>query len=246
MHRSSGGRNKMQMGDGFMFLELILSVISNIAYLVLNVSSPGKFPPPLSAKKEAEYIEKMLSGDEASKNILIEHNLRLVAHIVKKYYSSGIEAEDLISVGTIGLIKGISTYKRGKGIKLATYASRCIENEILMCLRFLKKTAQDVPISDPIDTDKEGNHLTLSDIIADEADVAEDIEMKLRLEGLKSAIKSELTAREQKIIEMRYGLSDYFPLPQREVAKRLHISRSYVSRIEKKALEKLKIKLQEG
>ncbi len=231
------------MGDGFMFIELLLSAFSHIAYLVLNVNSQGRFPPPLKPQKEAEYIEKMLGGDRKAKDILIEHNLRLVAHIVKKYYSSGIDSEDLISVGTIGLIKGVSTYKGGKGIKLATYASRCIENEILMCFRTLKKTSQDIPISDPIETDKEGNHLTLSDIIADETDIAEDIELKLKLESLSSALKTELTPREQKIIYMRYGLNGFQPMPQREVARRLHISRSYVSRIEKKALEKLKSKL---
>ncbi len=226
-----------------MVLELLLSAFSHIAYLVLNVGSPGRFPPPLSRKREAELIEKMLQGDKAAKDLLVEHNLRLVAHIVKKYYQSGIEGEDLISVGTIGLIKAVSTYKGGKGIKLATYASRCIENEILMCFRSLKKTAQDVPISDPIETDKEGNHLTLSDIIADDVDIAENIELKIKLEELSLALKSELTAREIKIIYMRYGLGGYHPLPQREVARRLHISRSYVSRIEKKALEKLKEKL---
>jgi len=229
-----------------MILELILSALSQVAFFILNVSGTGRFPPPLSSKKEAEYIEKMLEGDEEAKRILIEHNLRLVAHIVKKYYTSGIDAEDLISVGTIGLIKGVSTYKGGKGIKLATYASRCIENEILMCFRAFKKTAQDIPISDPIETDKEGNNLTLSDIIADDINIEDDVEKSLQLEILGKLVETELTPRERKIITMRYGLGGTAELPQREVARRLHISRSYVSRIEKKALETLREKMEEA
>lgn len=227
-----------------MFLEMLLSALSHMAYLVLHVNSPGKFPPPLSAKKEEEYIKLMLGGDESAKQKLIEHNLRLVAHIVKKYYNCHMEQDDLISIGTIGLIKAVSTYSDSKGIKLATYASRCIENEILMCFRGLKKSSQDILIGDPIDTDKEGNNLTLGDILADDVDIAEDIDLKLKLEKLSGFIKSELTPRERKIIHMRYGLNGYEELPQREVAKRLRISRSYVSRIEKKALEKLRAKFE--
>lgn len=223
-----------------MFLELILSAMSHIMYMVLHVSSSGQFPPPLSKRAEAECIEKMFAGDEEARTKLIEHNLRLVAHIVKKYSNSNIEQEDLISIGTVGLIKAVSTYKGNKGIKLATYASRCIENEILMCFRGLKKTAQDVHISDPIDTDSDGNSLTLGDILADNVDIIDDVDLKLKTERLHELLKSELTTREQKIIYMRYGLFGYSEMPQREVAKRLHISRSYVSRIEKKALEKLR------
>ena len=223
-----------------MFLELILSAMSHIMYMVLHVSSSGQFPPPLSKRAEAECIEKMFAGDEEARTKLIEHNLRLVAHIVKKYSNSNIEQEDLISIGTVGLIKAVSTYKGNKGIKLATYASRCIENEILMCFRGLKKTAQDVHISDPIDTDSDGNSLTLGDILADNVDIIDDVDLKLKIERLHDLLKSELTPREQKIIYMRYGLFGYSEMPQREVARRLHISRSYVSRIEKKALEKLR------
>ena len=223
-----------------MFLELILSAMSHIMYMVLHVSSSGQFPPPLSKKAEAECIEKMFAGDEEARTKLIEHNLRLVAHIVKKYSNSNIEQEDLISIGTVGLIKAVSTYKGNKGIKLATYASRCIENEILMCFRGLKKTAQDVHISDPIDTDSDGNSLTLGDILADNVDIIDDVDLKLKIERLHVLLKSELSPREQKIVYMRYGLFGYSEMPQREVAKRLHISRSYVSRIEKKALEKLR------
>lgn len=220
-------------------------MMSHIAYMVLHVNSSGQFPPPLSKKKEDECIEKMLAGDEAARTKLIEHNLRLVAHIVKKYSNSNIEQEDLISIGTVGLIKAVSTYKGNKGIKLATYASRCIENEILMCFRSLKKTAQDVHISDPIDTDADGNSLTLGDILADNVDIIDDVDLKLKTEQLHGLLQTELTPREQKIIYMRYGLFGYSELPQREVAKRLHISRSYVSRIEKKALEKLRERFDE-
>ena len=222
-----------------MFFNILLSALSSIAYLVLHVNSPGQFPPPLSAKKENEYIKLAAEGDEEARRLLIEHNLRLVAHIVKKYPNSGAEQEDLISIGTIGLIKAVSTYKDGK-VRLATYASRCIENEILMYFRTFKKTAQDVLISEPIDTDAEGNNLTFGDIISDGSDVVEDIDLKWKIERLKTYIESELTPREQKIISMRYGLAGGSELPQREVAARLHISRSYVSRIEKKALQKLK------
>ena len=228
-----------------MFLNLLFTALSGIAYLVLHVNSSGQFPPPLNPKKEAEYIKLTAEGDKEARRLLIEHNLRLVAHIVKKYASSGVEQEDLISIGTIGLIKAVSTYKDGKGIRLATYASRCIENEILMCFRGLKKTAQDVLISEPIDTDAEGNNLTFGDIISDGSDVVEDIDLKWKLEKLKTYLKTELTPREQKIISMRYGLWGGSELPQREVAARLHISRSYVSRIEKKALQKLKARFGE-
>ncbi len=228
-----------------MFLNILFSALSGIAYLVLHVNSSGQFPPPLSPKKEAEYIKLTVEGDKEARRLLIEHNLRLVAHIVKKYASAGVEQEDLISIGTIGLIKAVSTYKEGKGIRLATYASRCIENEILMCFRGLKKTAQDVLISEPIDTDAEGNNLTFGDIISDGSDVVDDIDLKWKIEKLKAYLKTELTPREQKIITMRYGLDCGSELPQREVAARLHISRSYVSRIEKKALQKLRAKFGE-
>lgn len=226
-------------------LQLLLYAMSQIAFLVLHVNSPGQFPPPLSTKKEAEYLALMKNGDNTAREKLIEHNLRLVAHIVKKYYNGNVEQEDLISIGTVGLIKAVSTYNDSKGIRLATYASRCIENEVLMHFRNLKKTAQDVSINDPIDTDKEGNSLTLGDILADDIDIAGDLDLKLRLEKLRRFVKTELDRREQKIICMRYGLLGSSELPQREVAKRLHISRSYVSRIEKKALQKLKAKFDE-
>ncbi len=226
-------------------LSLLLYAISQIAFLVLHVNTNGQFPPPLSAEREAECLEKMHNGDKAARDELIEHNLRLVAHIVKKYANSPVEQEDLISIGTVGLIKAVSSYQAVKGIKLATYASRCIDNEILMHFRTLKKSAQDVLISEPIETDKEGNSLTLGDIIADDIDIVGNIDLKFKLEKLRRFVESELTPREKKIIYMRYGLHGNGELPQREVAERLHISRSYVSRIEKKALQKLKAKFDE-
>ncbi len=230
-----------------MLFDLILSAISQIGYLILHVGAKGQFPPPLSQKEEALYIERLQKGDEEARRMLIEHNLRLVAHIVKKYYNGLVESEDLISIGTVGLIKAVSTYNGEKGIKLVTYASRCIENEILMCFRGLKKTSQDVLMGDPIETDKEGNNLTLLDILADDTDILDDLDLKFKVTELQEYLKTELSPREQKIIFMRYGLGGFEELPQREVAQRLHISRSYVSRIEKKALLKLKKRfLQKG
>ena len=206
---------------------------------------PGSFPPPLSAKAEAQLLEKSRNGDEDARNKLIEHNLRLVAHIVKKYYATGAEQEDLISIGTIGLIKAVSTFKSDKKIRLATYASRCIENEILMFFRNIKKSSQDIPFSEPIATDKDGNPLTLIDTIADKQDVAEEIDLKLRLEHLQRIMPDTLDKREKEIIKMRYGLEGTEELTQNQIAKRLKISRSYVSRIEKAALLKLRRKFEE-
>ncbi len=221
-----------------MFAE-ILSLIGSIFHFALHLTGDS-FPKPLSAKEEKECFEKMERGDTDAKNKVIEHNLRLVAHIVKKYHNSGVDQDDLISIGTIGLIKAVSGYSFKKETKFATYASRCIENEILMYFRSLKKSAQDVYISDPIDTDSEGNSLSLIDIVADERSVDEDIEEKLRSEKLYKYIAECLTPREKIIVKMRYGLCSTIPLTQREVAAKLKISRSYVSRIEKKALSKLK------
>ncbi|MBR6509109.1 MAG: RNA polymerase sporulation sigma factor SigK [Clostridia bacterium] len=220
--------------------EILLNLLSSIFYFALHVSGAGAFPPPLSAKKEAELFEKSRAGDINARNTLVEHNLRLVAHIVKKYYATGAEQDDLISIGTIGLIKAVSTYKSDKGIRFATYASRCIENEILMFFRNQKKSAQDVFISDPIDTDKEGNTLTLIDIIADNRDIADEIDTKLKLERLRVVMYGCLDERETEIIKYRYGIAGFPELTQREIAKKLNISRSYVSRIEKSALEKLR------
>ena len=185
----------------------------------------------------------MKKGDKKARNKIIEHNLRLVAHIIKKYYSNSSEQDDLISIGTIGLIKAVSTFNYDKGTKFATYAARCIENEILMYFRNKKKYSQDVSLSEPIDCDKDGNALSIADIIADEKSVTENIEEKLRAENLYKTIDSELLPREKEIIYLRYGLFGKRAYTQREVAQKLGISRSYVSRIEKKALEILKEKI---
>lgn len=217
-----------------------MKIASAVYYFALHVKGAGSFPPPLSAEREAELLEKSRNGDDGARNELIEHNLRLVAHIVKKYYNTGADQDDMISIGTIGLIKAVSTFNTNKGIHLATYASRCIENEILMFFRNQKKTAQDVFISDPIDTDKDGNTLTLIDVIADKSDIADEIDTKIKVEKLRVILPVCLTERERLIIEMRYGLCGREELTQREIAKKLNISRSYVSRIEKSALEKLR------
>ncbi|MBQ2746830.1 MAG: RNA polymerase sporulation sigma factor SigK [Clostridia bacterium] len=223
-----------------MFWELICKIASHLFYLALHVAPSGSFPPPLKRAEEAELLKRMAKGDKSAKDKLIEHNLRLVAHIVKKYYATGVDPEDLISIGTIGLIKGISTFKSDKSIHLATYAARCIDNEILMYFRNLKKSSQDVYISDPIDTDKDGNTLTLIDIIADDIDITEEIDTKLKLQKLKLIINDALDAREKTVICYRYGLGGCAELTQHEIAAKLGISRSYVSRIEKAALQKLR------
>ena len=218
---------------------LLIQLASTIYYFALHVTSNGSFPLPLSAKEENELLEKAANGDLQARNRLIERNLRLVAHIVKKYYASYAEQEDLISIGTIGLIKAVSTFKPDKNIRLATYAARCIENEILMFFRNVKKSSQDIPFSEPIDTDKEGNALTLIDTIADKQNIAEETDLKLQLERLCVILPKVLDKRELEIITLRYGLGGRKELTQNEIAKKLHISRSYVSRIEKAALLKL-------
>lgn len=218
----------------------LLGVLSGIVIFALHVTAASSFPQPLSAKEERECFEKMTAGDKTARAKLIEHNLRLVAHIIKKYYGNSAEQDDLISIGTIGLIKAVSTFDYEKGARFATYASRCVENEILMYFRNKKKYAQDVSFTEPIDSDKDGNTLSLIDIMADERSVAEDIEDKLRDERLYKVIGDTLSLREKEIIYLRYGLDGRRSYTQREVAKHLGISRSYVSRIEKKALETLR------
>lgn len=225
-----------------MILNLFIQILSSVYYFALHVTGGGSFPAPLSKSKEEELIAKTQNGDIDAKNSLIEHNLRLVAHIVKKYYTTNCEQDDLISIGTIGLIKAVSSFKTDKGIRFATYAARCIENEILMHFRNLKKSAQDLYISDPIDTDKDGNALTLIDIISDDYDLTEEVDTKLRLERLRVIFSGTLDKREKEIIELRYGLNGNPELTQREIAKKLGISRSYVSRIETAALKKLRSK----
>ena len=223
-----------------MYSSLVLFALGNLVFLVLHLSGTGSFPKPLSAAEERECLLAVRRGDVAARNRLIEHNLRLVAHIIKKYYAASRDQEDLISIGTIGLIKAVSTFDCEKGTRFATYASRCVENEILMFFRSKRKSAGDVFISDPIDTDKDGNALTLLDVMSQEDDMLDRVDLQLRSEELHRCINSALDSRERQIINLRYGLRGQLPLTQREVAKLLHISRSYVSRLEKKALEKLK------
>lgn len=223
-----------------MIAELLIRTISNLFFFALHLSGTGSFPPPLSAKRERECLLAMKNGDVNAKNELIEHNLRLVAHIIKKYYSSSVQQDDLISIGTIGLIKAINTFDPDKGTRLATYAARCIENEILMQFRAQKKTAQDISVNEPIDTDSEGNPLTLMDIISTEDEIVEDIYKINMLKKLSTEVGRIKDPREKSIIMMRYGLDGMSPMTQLEVSKKLNISRSYVSRIEKKALKELR------
>lgn len=220
-------------------LSFLLDVIGDLFFAALHVAPGHRFPKPLTAKEERLCFERMEQGDPAARTKLIEHNLRLVAHVAKKYCPSVNDQEDFVSIGSIGLIKAVSTFDYHKGARFATYASRCIENEILMHFRSKKKSAQELYIDDPIDTDKDGNVLTLMDIVADDGDFVEDIEQRMRAQALRDALR-QLEPREQEIITYRYGLHGGEPQTQREVASRLHISRSYVSRIEKKALEKLR------
>lgn len=225
--------------------ELIKTVLQNLVFSFLHLSSTSSFPKPLSAARERELLEKMKGGDVSARSELIEHNLRLVAHIIKKYYSNCSEQEDLISIGTIGLIKAVDSFRSEKGTRLATYAARCIENEILMHFRQGKKTAGTVSLSEPIDTDSEGNPLTLIDIIYVEDTITDDIDLKQKTEKLYQFINELEDEREREIIINRYGLGEERPLAQREVAKRLGISRSYVSRIEKRAVENLRKRFEE-
>lgn len=215
-------------------------LISKLLFFALHTSNAGSFPKPLCAAQEKEYLEKMKNGDAKAKEKLIEHNLRLVAHIVKKYNQNYWDQDDLISIGTIGLIKAVGSFDSEKGIRLATYAARCIENEILMHFRNMKKSSGDVFISDPIDIDSEGNPLTLIDIIATGDTIAEDLDLKIKIQQLRAFINEMKDEREKQIIQMRYGITGEEPLTQREVAAKLNISRSYISRIEKKALGELR------
>lgn len=226
------------------FLSEIIS--KGFLFFALHIKNSNSFPPALSPKEETEYLKKYRSGDLKAKNILIEHNLRLVAHITKKYCSNANEQDDLISIGTIGLIKAVNTFDENKGIKLATYASKCIENEVLMYFRSQKKSSQDVSINEPIDTDGEGNPLTLMDIISIEDTIADEIDDKITKRKLYNFIEELDNEREKTIIIMRYGLYDTVPLTQKQIAKKLDISRSYVSRIEKKVIEKLRKKFREN
>lgn len=223
-----------------MYSTLIILALCNLLYFALHVTGSGSFPRTLTPAEERKYLLLAREGNTGAKNKLIEHNLRLVAHIIKKYYSNFKDQDDLISIGTIGLIKAVSTFDCEKGTKFATYASRCIENEILMHFRGRRKFAQDVFINDPIDMDKDGNALTFQDIMTDESNIYDEIDLRMKSEQLHLFIARNLDPREREILSLRYGLHGTKPLTQREVAEKLKISRSYVSRIEKKAIGTLR------
>lgn len=209
-----------------MFSAIISFLSANFLYFILHISNTSCFPKPLKKKEEEEALERLARGDKNARALLIERNLRLVSHIVKKYYSKTNDTEDLISIGTIGLIKAIDSFKPDKGIRLATYASRCIENEILMHFRNIKKNASDVYLGDSLESDRDGNPLTLQDTISDNRDMAEDLEKKIRWEKAAEYLENLEDEREREIIILRYGLDNKKPLTQREVAARLNISRS--------------------
>ena len=223
-------------------------MLSPVIYLLMNglfwtlrlSGSGGSFPRPLKAAEEKMYLERCAQGDLEARNILVEHNLRLVAHIVKKYYAQTGDQDDLISIGTIGLIKGITTFKPDKKVRLATYASRCIENEILMYFRSQRKYQGDVSLSDSLDSDGEGSALSLMDVIRVDDDMLENLDTRESCQKVRRCVDRCLSGREAKVITLRYGLDGEPPRTQREIAAACGISRSYVSRLEKKALEKLR------
>lgn len=221
-----------------MIVETFMAFLSRIFFFTSFVNSNGSFPKPLTAEQEQEYFARYKSGDREAYDILVRHNLRLVAHIVKKYSNAG-EADDLISVGSIGLIKGIETFEPNKGCQLTTYAAKCIENEILMYIRANKKHRQSISLFDSVGTDKEGNDIALMDVIPQPTDNFIDIENSLVLEKVKEIMGYALTDVERQVVSLRYGLADNRAYTQSEVAKKLKISRSYVSRIEKRAITKL-------
>ena len=223
-----------------MLFPTISALLLSAVYMILRVQgSGGSFPRPLTSEEEQDLIQRMLDGEKQARDLLIEHNLRLVAHIVKKYYAEPAEQDDLISIGTIGLIKAVSTYRPDKKVKLATYAARCIENEILMHFRASRKTASEVSLSETLDSDGEGNSLALMDVISCEDENLHEIELSDRYQQMYEHMNTCLDDREKQVIALRYGLGGSEPLTQREIAGKYGISRSYVSRIEKKALHKL-------
>lgn len=216
-----------------------MQMFANVICLFLRVEEQSSYPPPLTPEQEKEYFRRAAGGDDKAREELILHNMRLVAHIVKKYYTGYAAQDDLISIGTIGLIKAIDSFKVENGTKFATYAGKCLQNEILMYFRAQKKTQGDVSLSETIDVDKDGNPLTWSDVLAVEDTIADDLFVKISGQKARAIIREQLTPRERTIVRLRYGLDGRAPLTQREIAGKLGISRSYVSRIEKSALEKI-------
>lgn len=222
-------------------LQTVLTILSRFFGLFLRAAGTNSFPPPLSKEREKELFLQTRAGDLSARNTLIEHNLRLVAHIVKKYYLSHREQEDLLSVGTVGLIKAIDSFNVENGARFATYAGKCVQNEILMYFRAQKKHAMETSINEPVDVDKEGNPLTYLDILSDDVDIVETLDTKIKHSKVYSAVREVLDDRERKVVILRYGLTESGrAYAQREVATLMGISRSYVSRIEKAALEKIK------
>ena len=225
-----------------MALESLVALLKNLIIFSSYVTEKSSFPKPLSKEKEKEYLILAKNGDKHAKDVLIEHNLRLVAHIAKKYTNYG-DNDELISIGSLGLIKAIESFDVDKGAGLATYASRCIENEILMTMRGTKKYRSNISLNDPIGVDKDGNELTVIDMLADDKSVIDDVESSIILKKLTEIAKDALDEREYDIIARRYGIDGFDALTQREVAKAFGISRSYVSRIEKRALEKIRARV---
>lgn len=227
-------------------LETFLNFLNQMIFGVGYIQSNNLFPEPLSSEEEKKYLKEMLEGNEKARNILIEHNLRLVAHIAKKYNNTKLDQEDLISIGTIGLIKGINSFNADKNIKLATYTARCIENEILMFLRSSKKINSEVFLNEPVGKDKDDNVVTLGEIIeVNEKNVEDEVDLKMKVKKLYQKMKTVLKQREKVIIELRFGLLGDKPKTQKEIAEMLDISRSYVSRIETKAIGKLAKEIKE-
>ena len=222
-------------------LSAALLLLANSLFLTLRLTgNPGSFPKPLSAKEEQMYLERSLAGDLEARNVLVEHNLRLVAHIIKKYYTQSAEQEDLISIGTIGLIKAVDTFRPERKIRLATYASRCVENEVLMYFRSRKKLQGEMSLSDTIDGDDAGSALCLMDVVGSDDTMLSDMADREEQQHIRHLVDTCLTDREAEVIRRRYGLTGDLPQTQRQVAAAFSISRSYVSRIEKRALGKLR------
>ena len=222
-----------------MFSPLIYLMLHSLFFTLRLSGGGGSFPRPLKAAEEREYLARCAQGDLEARNVLVEHNLRLVAHIVKKYYAQTGDQDDLISIGTIGLIKGISTFRADKNVRLATYASRCIENEILMHFRAQKKLQGEVSLTDTLESGNDSSSLSLMDVIAVDDDMLEELDTRDACQKVRECVQTCLTPRERKIITLRYGLGEQPPRTQREIAAQCGISRSYVSRIEKRALAKL-------
>ena len=227
-------------------LSAALLLLANSLFLTLRLTgNPGSFPKPLSAKEEQMYLERSLAGDLEARNILVEHNLRLVAHIIKKYYTQSAEQEDLISIGTIGLIKAVDTFRPERKIRLATYASRCVENEVLMYFRSRKKLQGEMSLSDTIDGDDAGSALCLMDVVGSDDTMLSDMADREEQQHIRHLVDTCLTDREAEVIRRRYGLTGDLPQTQRQVAAAFSISRSYVSRLEKRALSKLEAALRD-